>query len=201
MPTRTTRSGTTRKSSIELDPVDLGLPGSESGERSAGGERSEPGGRATRGAGGRLRGAAGGGAPAGGGRARARARAPRGPGGRLRAAAAGGRRAELSPELVDDAVNRARVRTAIGELPGGGRISDAVIHGLLAGASPEEEIVGPGGLLAQLTKRLVERALEVELTDHLGYEPHAEPPGGTGNTRNGATPKTRVTDNGPGPDR
>jgi transposase-like protein len=30
--------------------------------------------------------------------------------------------------------------------------------------------------LAQLTKRLIERALEVELTDHLGYEPHAEPP-------------------------
>jgi putative transposase len=170
MPTRTTRSGTTRKSSIELDPVDLGLPGSESGERSAGGERSEPGGRATRGA-----------------------------GGTLRAAAAGGRRAELSPELVDDAVNRARVRTAIGELPGGGRISDAVIDELLAGASTEEEIVGPGGLLAQLTKRLVERALEVELTDHLGYEPHAEPPGGTGNTRNGSTPKTLITDNGPVP--
>jgi putative transposase len=43
----------------------------------------------------------------------------------------------------------------------------------------------------------VERALEVELTDHLGYEPHAEPPGGTGNTRNGSTPKTLITDNGP----
>ena len=48
-------------------------------------------------------------------------------------------------------------------------------------------IVRPGGLLAQLTKRLVERALEVELTDHLGYEPHAEPPGGVGNIRNGST--------------
>jgi hypothetical protein len=37
-------------------------------------------------------------------------------------------------------------------------------------------------LLSQLTRRLVERAMEVELTDHLGYEPHQEPPGGTGNT-------------------
>ena len=61
----------------------------------------------------------------------------------------------------------------------------------------EEEIVGPGGLLSQLTKRLVERAMEVELTDHLGYEPHQEPPGGAGNTRNGSTPKTLGTEHGP----
>ena len=38
--------------------------------------------------------------------------------------------------------------------------------------------------------------MEVELTDHLGYEPHAEPPGGTGNTRNGTSPKTLVTEHG-----
>jgi hypothetical protein len=76
----------------------------------------------------------------------------------------------LPAELVDDAVNRARVRSAVGELPGGGRLSDAVIDELLAGASSEEEIVGPGGLLARLTKRLVERAMEVELADQLGYE-------------------------------
>jgi transposase-like protein len=37
--------------------------------------------------------------------------------------------------------------------------------------------------LGQLTRRLVERAMEVELTEHLGYEHHREPPGGTGNTR------------------
>ena len=78
----------------------------------------------------------------------------------------------------------------------GERIPDAVIDQLLAGASSEEEIAGPGGLLAQLTKRLVERAMEVELTDHLGYEPHQEPPGGTGNTRNGTSPKTLITEHG-----
>jgi putative transposase len=78
------------------------------------------------------------------------------------------------------------------------RLPDAVVDELLAGARSEEEIAGPGGVLAQLTKRLVERALEVELTDHLGYEPHAEPPGGTGNTRNGkGRPKTLITDSGP----
>jgi len=77
------------------------------------------------------------------------------------------------------------------------RLPDVVVDELLAGAKSEEEIVGPGGVLAQLTKRLVERALEVELTDHLGYEPHAEPPGGAGNTRNGkGRAKTLITDSG-----
>ena len=55
---------------------------------------------------------------------------------------------------------------------------ERLIDELLAGASTEEEIAGPGGLLAELTKRLIERAMEVELTDHVGYEPHCEPPGG-----------------------
>jgi len=77
------------------------------------------------------------------------------------------------------------------------RLSDEVIDELLAGARTEEEIVGPGGVLAQLTKRLVERALSAELTDHLGYEPHQEPPGGAGNTRNGSTAKTLATEHGP----
>jgi putative transposase len=72
-----------------------------------------------------------------------------------------------------------------------------VIDELLAGARSEEEIVGPGGVLSQLTKRLVERALQAELSEHLGYEPHREPPGGTGNTRNGSTGKTLATEHGP----
>ena len=52
------------------------------------------------------------------------------------------------------------------------QLPDEVVDELLAGAKTEEEIFGPGGVFGQLTKRLVERALEVELTDHLGYEPH-----------------------------
>ena len=76
-------------------------------------------------------------------------------------------------------------------------LPDEVIDQLLAGAKSEEEIVGPDGLMSALTKRVVERALEVELTDHLGYEPHREPPGGAGNTRNGSTPKTLQTEHGP----
>jgi hypothetical protein len=69
-------------------------------------------------------------------------------------------------------------------------LPDELLDELLAGARTEEGITGPGGLLSRLTKRLVERALEVELTGHLGYEPRQEPPGGAGNTRNGSTPKT-----------
>ena len=105
----------------------------------------------------------------------------------------------LPPGVVDEAVDgasdRRRVRQAL-SMPADRRISDELIDELLAGASTEEEIAGPGGLLAQLTKRLVERAMEVELTDHLGYEPHQEPPGGSGNQRNGTSPKTLITEHG-----
>src|ERR1700684_3187627 len=76
------------------------------------------------------------------------------------------------------------------------KLSDDVVDELLAGARTEGEIVGPGGLLAQLTKRLVERALEVELTDHLGYEAPREARGGPGTTRNGRAAKTLVTEHG-----
>ena len=98
-------------------------------------------------------------------------------------------------EAVDRATGRRRVRQAL-KMPSDRRISNELIDELLAGASTEEEIAGPGGILAQLTKRLVERAMEAELTEHVGYEPHCEPPGGAGNTRNGTTPKTLITEHG-----
>ncbi|MFD3746253.1 IS256 family transposase [Nocardia sp. NPDC058633] len=59
------------------------------------------------------------------------------------------------------------------------------------------QLTGEGGLLAQLTKLVVESALEGEITDHLGYE-HSDPAGrGTGNSRNGTRSKTVITDVGP----
>jgi putative transposase len=78
----------------------------------------------------------------------------------------------------------------------GERLRDELIDELLAGARTEEEIIGPGGVLAQLTRRLVERAMDAELTEHLGYERGQAPPGGVGNARNGTTPKTLHTDHG-----
>ena len=75
-------------------------------------------------------------------------------------------------------------------------LSDELIDELLAGAKTPEEITGPDGLLARLTKRLVERAMDAELTEHLGYELGQAPPGGVGNARNGITEKTVHTEHG-----
>src|SRR5436190_12229522 len=113
-----------------------------------------------------------------------------------------------SDQLIDSAGGARREPGGRAQRPAGGapleisdavrdRLSDEVIDELLAGARSEEEIVGPGGVLAQLTKRLVERAMSAELSEHLGYEPHQEPPGGSGNTRNGSTAKTLATEHGP----
>ena len=75
-------------------------------------------------------------------------------------------------------------------------LPDELIDELLAGARTPEEIAGPDGLLQRLTKRLVERAMAAELSEHLGYEHGQAPPGGVGNARNGITPKTVHTEHG-----
>jgi putative transposase len=60
---------------------------------------------------------------------------------------------------------------------------------LLAGYKGPEDLIGEQGLLKQLTKAVVERALNAELTHHLGYEKH-EPEGRlSGNSRNGTSRK------------
>lgn len=59
------------------------------------------------------------------------------------------------------------------------------------------QLLGHGGLIAELSKRLLERALDEELTDHLGYE-RGDPAGRNGgNSRNGTTPKRLLTEAGP----
>ncbi len=59
------------------------------------------------------------------------------------------------------------------------------------------QLAGEGGLLAQLTKRLVESALEGEITDHLGYDRHDAAGRDGGNSRNGHRAKTVLTEVGP----
>src|SRR4051794_34160963 len=101
MPSRRTktRSAARTRRGIEREPSEFGAPGLESAaERVAGEERSEPGGRAERGAGDTPR------------------AAPADP--------LAGR--ELSREPIDEALDRARLRSAL-EPPGGGRISAEVI--------------------------------------------------------------------------
>src|SRR3954454_1176493 len=51
------------------------------------------------------------------------------------------------------------------------------------------ELLGERGLLKQMTKAVLERALAEELTDHLGYEAGDPAGNGSGNSRNGYTPK------------
>src|SRR6478609_8567971 len=59
------------------------------------------------------------------------------------------------------------------------------------------ELIGPGGLLNQLTKRVLESALEAEMTEHLGYDKHHPVGRGSGNSRNGVRTKTVLTEIGP----
>lgn len=85
---------------------------------------------------------------------------------RVRAAA----REALSPELMDELMEKVR--------------SDGV------------ELLGDGGLVAELTKRILERAIAEELTDHVGYEVGDRAGHGSGNSRNGTTPKRVLTEIG-----
>ena len=67
---------------------------------------------------------------------------------------------------------------------------------LLADYETPEDLLGDEGLFKQLKKALLERALGAELTDHLGYE-KGDPAGrGTGNSRNGHSGKTVLTEDG-----
>lgn len=70
-------------------------------------------------------------------------------------------------------------------------------EGLVAAARAQGvQLTGPGGLLTGLTKQVLETALQVEMAEHLGYEP-GDPSGyGSGNSRNGTTAKTVRTDVG-----
>src|SRR5580765_672217 len=59
------------------------------------------------------------------------------------------------------------------------------------------ELTGENGLLTALVRQVLQTGLEVELSDHLGYEPHAVEGRGSGNSRNGSYSKTVTTDVGP----
>jgi putative transposase len=59
------------------------------------------------------------------------------------------------------------------------------------------DLVGPGGLLSELTKQVLETGLEVELEEHLGYDKHAAEGRNGGNSRNGTRSKTVITEVGP----
>jgi putative transposase len=68
-------------------------------------------------------------------------------------------------------------------------IDTKLLDQLLADYKKPEDIIGENGLLKQLTKALLERALNAELTEHVGYEKHDPVGYNSGNSRNGTTRK------------
>ena len=68
-------------------------------------------------------------------------------------------------------------------------ITDELLDQLLANYQNPEDLIGADGILKQLTKKLVERALDAELTHHLGHDKHQPVSNSTGNTRNGFSRK------------
>ena len=75
-------------------------------------------------------------------------------------------------------------------------IDNRLIDKLLADYKKPEDIIGEDGLLKQLTKALLERAMQAEMTEHLGYAKHHPAGHNSGNSRNGVTRKTLKGDFG-----
>lgn len=71
-----------------------------------------------------------------------------------------------------------------------------LLDSLLSGYQKPEDLIGENGLLKQLTKALVERALEAEMTEHLGHAKHEAVTNSSGNARNGKSRKTLKGDFG-----
>ena len=68
-------------------------------------------------------------------------------------------------------------------------IPDDLLDSLMKDYKNPEDLIGETGLLKQLTKQLLERAMKAEMTEHLGYEKHAPAGKKTSNSRNGSYPK------------
>lgn len=68
-------------------------------------------------------------------------------------------------------------------------IDNELIDDLLKDYKKPEDLIGENGLLKQLTKRLLERAMAAELTEHVGYEKHDPKGNNSGNSRNGKSAK------------
>jgi putative transposase len=68
--------------------------------------------------------------------------------------------------------------------------TDELLDALMKDYKKPEDLIGENGLLKQLTKKLLERAMQAKMTEHLGYEKHAPTGNNSGNSRNGSYSKT-----------
>ncbi len=99
--------------------------------------------------------------------------------------------------MTDQSVELEQVGTAgAAQAP---QVADDQLIAMLVGRARSEglQLTGEGGLLQQLTKRVLESALEGEITDHLGYDKHEATGRNSGNSRNGTRSKAVLTDVGP----
>jgi transposase-like protein len=74
-------------------------------------------------------------------------------------------------------------------------IIDQMLDSIDFNGLTQDEVVGRDGLIKQLTGRILQRALEAEMTEHLGYEKNSNTGDNSGNSRNGHTEKTVLLEN------
>jgi putative transposase len=112
------------------------------------------------------------------------------------------------PTIVDGAApSESVVRLPLSELTAGGADAGAAVRSVLDDElldamvakmrSDGMRLSGPGGFLTEMLKAVLERGLQAELTEHLGYDKHDPAGHGSGNSRNGTSAKTVLTEVGP----
>jgi transposase-like protein len=104
-----------------------------------------------------------------------------------------GPRLPLTPPVIDEAAARAAARKAVADL-----VDKQTLDAVLAQVKGDGlRLTGPGGFLSELVRAVLERGLQAELAEHLGYGKHEAAGRGSGNSRNGSTAKTVQTEVGP----
>jgi hypothetical protein len=100
---------------------------------------------------------------------------------------------------MTDTINDVAAEAAAQEEPAVPALDERGVAEQLVAQAREKgiELVGPNGLLSQLTKRVLEAALEAAMSEHLGYEKHDPVGRNHGNSRNGVRSKTVLTEIGP----
>jgi putative transposase len=101
----------------------------------------------------------------------------------------------LPPAAADHAVSVSYLRRGT-HMTTNSTITPELLDQLLANYTKPEDLTGEDGLFKQLKKALIERALGAELSEHLGYEKGDPARRGSGNSRNGTSLKTVLTEDG-----
>ena len=104
-----------------------------------------------------------------------------------------GPRLPLAAPVLDEQAAREAARKAVADL-----MDKQALDAVLEQVKGEGlRLTGPGGFLSELVRAVLERGLQAELSQHLGYGKHDPAGNGSGNSRNGSTPKTVQTEVGP----